>query len=139
MNLERELLEWIDQEADSLSFTGRRPVASVHLIIIRLALRNQLEIEGDMTRSVELSLKAYERANLFRTLRQFERRGLIEFVDSRGKRLQMKHAEAPGIGVDDWEIGYVALTERGTQEVTCRKLIAQQQALNTIEKFVEQD
>jgi|GEM_PF-6541851 len=116
INLESQLLIWLSEESDQrLKDQGPEAVA-VRLLVLRLALHNRAA-DHDLTHSVELSLGAFERAEVYRYLRQLARRELIQFVDSQGQALrgqalqEMLSPEAP-----DKLAGFVALTPPGRLE-----------------------
>lgn len=112
--LETEILEWIDEEGgnDGHQLT----TVPVQLLIVRLAVANR----GDeqLTQSTELSLDTFERADLYRILRQLVRKEFLQFVrqdgstldEEEGRDLQTKLEE-------DRALGYVTLTKKGRLEL----------------------
>jgi len=120
--LETDLLTWIDEESNK--GRGQTPVP-VQLLIIRLALSMRPDDE-DLSRSIELALKTYEKAELLRVLRQLERKEWINFVDPKGTTIVLTDEQFNlGHGrPSDHEPTYVAITDKGDAQVKRIKLVS---------------
>lgn len=115
---ESEILKWLEEEATSLS-TAEEQVVSVpiQLIMMRVALSQKRDINA-LTKSTEISLSAFDRASLYRVLRQLLRRGLIEFVNREGSALSDAELKQLQTNIqEEKELGYVQLTPSGRSEL----------------------
>jgi hypothetical protein len=116
-DFESDLLTWIEEQVNSnLSGTAKQ-VATVKLLSMRMAIEGRSGDEN-LTKSTEISLKAFERANLYRTIRALERKRFIDFVDAEGKplageALQAVQSSSPSRS----EPSFLALTVRGREEL----------------------
>lgn len=116
-DLESELLFWIDEESREGHAAGSPAAVAVKLLVLRLAVLNRAD-SGDLTQSVEISLGAFERADLFRVLRQLARRELIDFVDASGEPLEGEALqEMFSADAADKLSGFVALSAGGRAEL----------------------
>jgi hypothetical protein len=117
LSLETEILCWIGEENQGTFGGPVMPVVPIQLLIIRLALSHK---EGDgLTKSTELSLSTFDRANLYRVLRTLHRKQLIEFVHIDGSSLDMSEMQHMAEQVDQEQaLGNIRLTDRGKTEIT---------------------
>lgn len=118
LELEHDILNWVGEEIFKTSNYGQKtPIVPVKVLMMRLALNNR-EAGEDLSQSLELSLNTFDRANLFRVLRQLEKRGHVLFVDMRGNELpdaQKQALNAPDAA--DKILGFVTLTQNGENEI----------------------
>jgi hypothetical protein len=115
--LDSEIMLWIGEEHRGCSGGSRMPVVPVQLLIIRLVLSHR--DSGSLTKSTELSISAFDRANLYRVLRVLHRKGLIEFVDLDGVELKTEELNQMIEQVDqERALGHITLTERGNLELS---------------------
>lgn len=87
IELSTDILNWIGEESSHSVANNPGSAISIKLLILRLALKNRESQDTDLTQSTELSLQAYERASLFRTLMHLNKRGFVSFVSNAGKPL----------------------------------------------------
>lgn len=141
MNFDYELLDWIQDETDSRKAASQGTLVPVHVLLVRMSLRSKAN-SLDLTQSVELSLKTYDRATVFRTLKQLESRGLIQIVSdgspdqslkqSQGSftsKLSSKRGEAPLPEIKSPEA--VILTDLG--RLTLKRL----EQVNSVGEFLD--
>lgn len=116
-DLESQLLTWIGEElAQTLEAKKALSPVPVKLLMMRLAIATRNNGE-DLTKSVELSLNTFDRATLFRVLRQLHRKNLIEIVDLRGRKLPENDLQTfYAANASDKILGFVSLTEPGALE-----------------------
>ena len=116
-NLENALLAWIHEESEHGSLNNETPRISIKLLLLRLALENRDRAET-VTHSIEVSLQAFERANLFRSLMQLSKRGFVSFIGSAGAPLSLEATqELYAEFLAGKAIGEVALNPKGAQEI----------------------
>jgi hypothetical protein len=116
-NLESALLAWIHEESEHESINNETPRISIKLLLLRLALENRDRPET-VTHSIEVSLQAFERANLFRSLMQLSKRGFVSFIGSGGKPLSLEAIqELYAEFLAGKAMGEVALSPMGAQEI----------------------
>ncbi|MBX7143652.1 MAG: hypothetical protein K1X79_04305 [Oligoflexia bacterium] len=114
---ENELLRWVAEETEHAAANIHSALVSIKLLLIRLALK-QREGEADLTLSTELSLRTFDRSNVFRALMQLQKRGFISFIGSGSKDLSVAEAqELYNRFMAGNTLGEVRLTEMGAQEI----------------------
>lgn len=107
-----ELLTWIYEEQTKNS------TVPVQLLLLRMAVKTR-EQDGDLlTMSTELSLDTFDRANLYRLLRELNRRGMVLFVDKKGEASHSAEEQARRFGQlsNEKAAAFVRLTEVGLQQ-----------------------
>ena len=112
---ESNVLQWIEEQVAVNPTGSATSIAVVQLLMMRMALESRATDEN-LTKSTEISLKAFERANLHRTVRTLERKRFIDFADSKGNPLSQAEQQAIQSTLPTRsEPLYVALTERGVR------------------------
>ena len=125
IKLDADLLTWIEEESNQVSTPYAAPVP-VQLLVMRLALALRPDHE-DLSRSIELALKTYEKAELLRVLRQLERKNWINFVNSKGTTIimtdeQFNLGRGASAGINPT---FVAITDKGVTQLQRMKLSAE--------------
>lgn len=114
ISLESHILLWIEEE---LATEDAAAVLPVQLLMLRMVLLSR-EADEQLTQSVELSLSAFDRATLYRLLRQLERRRFIQFVDAQGSPMALDESLSdPEASVSAREPASVSLSATGRGEV----------------------
>lgn len=123
MNFEDELLYWIACDAEARSNAKEPPAVPVQLLMTRMSVKDRGK-GHDLTQSTVLSLRAFDRATLLRTLKQLESKDLIRSVDREGNERVGKTSGAFSSVISDW-LGpdYVTITDLGIEraEILIRK------------------
>ncbi len=130
MNLTEELLSWIGEEHFNRVSAGQETAIPVHVLLLRMSLRAREDEGEDLSESVELSLRTFDRASVYRTLKQLEDRDLIRPVTPTAKpahtgALSSKLAPKP---TENKGPEYVAITEHGLLELQRMELLAKAEA-----------
>lgn len=109
-DLDSSLLTWMAED-----FKGN-PVP-IKCLIVRMAIIHK-ESDEDLTQSTEISLNAFDRANLYRVLRNLERKGLVVFVNANGMALSEPERQSiTSPDAADKVLGFVKLTDAGHVEL----------------------
>jgi hypothetical protein len=127
-DLDSKILVWIDEEGTQGARLGE--AVPINLLIIRLALSHVGE--DVTTKSVELSLSAFDRANLIRVIRANERKGFLRIHKDDGSlvsELEMKDFLAQSER-EDRPRGRVSLSDKGKVELVRIRRMAQEGATN---------
>lgn len=111
LELEAKLLGWIRDEVNYSADSHERLAVSIQFLMIRLAC----EESTDVTKSTEISLKAFAKASLERALIELYKKKLIHFVDVGGNFIADTLIPRNG-RLDLKVLGYVALTNKGRVE-----------------------
>ena len=85
--------------------------------MMRVALSQRRDINA-LTKSTEISLNAFDRASLYRILRQLLKRNFIEFVNREGELLSDEDLKNLQTNIqEEKELGYVRITDNGKSEI----------------------
>ena len=116
--LETDLLHWIQEETETAVKSNTRTAASVKLLMLRLAVQMREGRDDSLTLSTEISLQAFDRANLFRTLMQLSKRGFVEFLGAGTKVLSPEEVnDMYAKFLAGSVLGEVRLSNMGNQEI----------------------
>jgi len=88
----------------------------IHLLLVKQALAGRGEA-ADLTASTKLSLELYERAAVYRALRELYTQGFLEFVGSEGKAVVPSEKEIAQAGAGERvSFQVVRLTRNGLEK-----------------------
>ncbi len=121
VRLETDLLSWINEESNNAATRAQAPVP-IQLLVMRMALALRPDYE-DLSLSIELALKTYEKAELLRVLRHFERKDWINFVDQKGTKIVITDEQfSLGRGYGGLDPTYVSITDKGKAQAMVTKV-----------------
>jgi hypothetical protein len=106
-----QLLEWIEEETDRLAQDGKGSAVPIHILLVKMALLKKAS-DQDMTASTQLSLQIFDRAAIYRGLRDLHTDGILVFVDEQGEELEVSdEAIASAASGDKTPVKFVRLCE----------------------------
>lgn len=116
-DFENQLLRWVAEEAEQATANIHSSLVSIKLLLLRLAI-SEREKDVDLTLSTELSLRTFDRSNVFRALMHLQKKGFISFVGTGGKALNQQEAQdLYNRFMAGTTLGEVSLTSLGAQEI----------------------